>query len=164
MNRGPFLTIAESVFQMQLRSQAPLSVVFIDIDFFKNINDSFGHAAGDEVLRSIGTILKEKKRQSDLAARFGGEEFVLLLPGTDVDGALRFTEQLRISVRNNAVSFAGQSIRYTASFGIALLDRDKDLDLEKLIKRADEALYQAKQSGRDRVVLAGEPTKEMLRA
>jgi diguanylate cyclase (GGDEF)-like protein len=155
MNRGPFLTSAESVFQLQLRSQTPLTVVFIDLDFFKSINDNYGHAAGDEVLRTVGKTLKESKRKSDLVARFGGEEFVLLLPKTDAEGAFRFTGLLQTAFSNNVVSFGNQTIRCTASFGIAVLDREADSGLEMLIKRADEALYQAKQSGRNQVVFAG---------
>ena len=154
MNRGPFLTSAETVFQVQLRSQTPLAVVFIDLDFFKSVNDNYGHAAGDEVLRNIGKILKEAKRKSDLVARFGGEEFVLLLPETNAEGAFRFTELLQAALSNNVVSFGSHSIRCTASFGVAVFDRDTDAHLEKLIKRADEALYRAKQSGRNQVVFA----------
>lgn len=123
----------------------PLAVVLLDLDHFKQTNDSYGHAAGDVVLRHVSRLLWKTARQGDTVARFGGEEFVVVLPETDPDGARRFAERLRVAVEACTVD----GMRTTASFGVAAFIAGDDAD--SLLTAADEALYRAKESGRNRV-------------
>ena len=130
------------------RSFTPLSVILLDLDHFKQINDSFGHDRGDEVLAGLGTRLRESLRESDFAGRSGGEEFVLMLPDTDRTGAVRLADKLRLSLAGLSVPGVDRSI--TASFGIACFPDDA-VDAPALLRCADRALYAAKRGGRDRI-------------
>jgi diguanylate cyclase (GGDEF)-like protein len=121
--------------------------VLVDIDHFKDVNDTHGHQVGDDVLREVGGILGGLIRHEDVAARFGGEEFVVLLPGIDADGAVATAERLR-----GAVSTGVRAVPVTMSAGVACYP-DHAASIEELIGQADAALYQAKRSGRDRTVL-----------
>ena len=132
------------------RTIAPLSVVLLDLDHFKQINDVHGHDRGDKVLAAIGGLLAANVRASDFAARFGGEEFLLLLPDTDREGALELAEKLRRAIERADISQIG---RITASFGIATLPTDA-VEPEQLLRKADRALYAAKARGRNRVEVA----------
>lgn len=131
------------------------SVVLIDLDYFKLINDKYGHAAGDAVIRAVGYLLCHQTRTSDMCGRMGGEEFCLVLPGTDLDGARTLSERLRKRLSELNVPGLPNDITVTASFGIAELGRD-DL-FEDIYPVADAALYAAKSSGRDKVVVASAP-------
>ena len=128
------------------RSGAPLSLVLFDIDHFKQINDRAGHAVGDRVLRGISDILSASQRGSDLAMRWGGEEFLVLLPDVGLAGARAFAERMRENVQNLAVAEAG---RITVSAGVAELQHDEDA--ASALARADASLYRAKAAGRNRV-------------
>jgi diguanylate cyclase (GGDEF)-like protein len=128
-----------------------LSVIMLDLDHFKRVNDRFGHAAGDEVLETLGGMLRQQLRREDLALRFGGEEILLVLPGIDLEGARLVAERLRLLTA--AQVFSRCEHRVTASFGVA--GREADEGWEALLKRADQALYRAKAEGRNRVVLDG---------
>lgn len=128
-------------------SAEPVSVVFADIDHFKTINDESGHAAGDDVLRFVSELLKATCRADDVVARFGGEEFVAVLPRTDLDGAARWAERARSTVAERRAPGIGRSV--TASFGVAEYRDGESAD--DLLARADAALYAAKAGGRDRV-------------
>ena len=130
-----------------IRYGRPLSAVMVDLDHFKNVNDSHGHEAGDVVLAAVAGILRHICRRSDLLARFGGEEFVVLLPETDAEDAIRFAEKARAKIE--AHSFPGVG-RVTASFGVAELRKDDEVGM---MRRADRALYKAKNSGRNRVAV-----------
>jgi diguanylate cyclase (GGDEF)-like protein len=132
------------------RSLTVLSAVVIDLDHFKHINDNFGHDRGDEVLAAFGVMLRSNLREADLAARSGGEEFIVLLPDTDRAGALRVAEHLRLATKSLVIP---ELPRLTASFGVATFPEDA-LDGETLLRVADRALYAAKQRGRDRVEIA----------
>ncbi|MDB5096692.1 MAG: diguanylate cyclase, partial [Cyanobacteria bacterium RYN_339] len=134
------------------RYQGAFSVILVDVDRFKRVNDEHGHQTGDQVLRLVADALRETLRQSDLAARYGGEEFVALLPETDAEGAVRTAERLREAIRALQINtLDGESIgTVTASFGVACLE-DPLESPAKLLQRADQALYRAKNSGRDRV-------------
>ncbi|MFH0974877.1 MAG: diguanylate cyclase [Spirochaetota bacterium] len=124
-----------------------LSLIFFDIDHFKNINDTYGHQAGDDVLQQLAGVIKNCIRKFDIFARWGGEEFTVLLPKTDLDNALKAAEKFRKQVMNTEF----KTIRHlTCSFGVAKLQEDDNPD--KLVARADKALYKAKESGRNRVV------------
>ncbi len=135
------------------RSQRPFSVVLLDIDHFKKINDTHGHDTGDTVLRMIGQVLRSSLRGSDFAARYGGEEFVVLLPETDVKPASELAERLRKQVEAADLRAGGAALRVTASFGVATCPASVR-DPGSLVKTADEMLYKAKESGRNRVVVA----------
>ena len=135
---------------------AALSLAIIDIDFFKRINDQHGHDAGDAVLREVAQALKDRIRKSDVLARIGGEEFALVMLGTQPPGARVVLERLRERVAALRVSAGGREVGCTISIGMA--DRvETDADWTTLYKRADGALYAAKQRGRNRVVEAEMP-------
>jgi diguanylate cyclase (GGDEF)-like protein len=133
------------------RSVATLAVMMLDLDHFKRINDRFGHGKGDEVLAAVGAALQECLRDSDFAGRFGGEEFLILLPDTDVEGASRFAERLRESI--GSITVTGVESEITASLGIAELIEHGGTP-QGLLREADRALYAAKAAGRDRGVVA----------
>jgi two-component system cell cycle response regulator len=131
----------------------------LDVDHFKQVNDTWGHAAGDVVLQELAQRIESQVRASDVAARYGGEEFVVLLPGTDVDAAARLAERIRTEIAASPMSLPnGEEVTVTASIGIAEVSPgpdDKDLKTlgDSLIARADVALYAAKSAGRDQVVV-----------
>jgi diguanylate cyclase (GGDEF)-like protein len=130
------------------RSLTPMSAILLDLDHFKEINDTYGHERGDEVLAAVGALMRSELRGGDFAGRNGGEEFIVMLPDTDRGGALRVAEHLRKAM--HAVSLPGVTRPVTASFGVASFPEDA-LDGATLMRLADRALYAAKQSGRDRV-------------
>jgi two-component system, cell cycle response regulator len=130
-----------------LRHGGQLSVIMADIDHFKDVNDRYGHPAGDEVLRQVGRLLAEGCRESDTPARYGGEEFVVVAPETTVQAAAEFAERLRTSLCSRPLDVHGQSIQVTASFGVA--GQDGHQSPEELVKAADKALYLAKSAGRN---------------
>jgi diguanylate cyclase (GGDEF)-like protein/PAS domain S-box-containing protein len=141
------------------RGGHPVSVIMGDLDHFKAVNDRYGHLAGDEVLRVFGALLTNNSRASDIVCRYGGEEFLLVLPGLTEEGAVGRGEQLRQAIAATAVSHGASQIRVTASFGVAgfpLNGRTTD----ELIAAADRALYSAKAAGRNRVTLCGRPGKD----
>ncbi|MEJ7735587.1 MAG: diguanylate cyclase [Polyangiaceae bacterium] len=129
-----------------------LSLVMVDVDHFKSVNDRFGHATGDEVLRAVSAALDKARRRSDLAGRWGGEEFVVALSCTDAPGAAIAAERLRRAVAAEVIAVAGEELRVTASFGVATLGAGETWD--SCLARADHALYAAKSGGRNRVVSA----------
>lgn len=139
-----------------LRAEQPLSVVMADVDHFKRVNDQLGHAAGDRVLRTVAQALRARLREGDLVLRYGGEEFVLLLPQTPLDQAMHLAERLRHGLEHLDWEEAGlpQGMRITSSFGVATLPQHTR-EGERLLAVADQALYAAKEQGRNRVVAAG---------
>ena len=130
-----------------------LSIIMVDLDRFKDINDSFGHLAGDVVLREVADILKKNVREIDLVARFGGEEFCILLPETDSAGAYAVAERIRKAVNDYIIKAYDESIKITISMGISSFPRDSRV-MEDLIESADRALYRAKREGRNRACVA----------
>jgi diguanylate cyclase (GGDEF)-like protein len=136
------------------RSGAPLGVLCVDLDLFKQVNDRYGHETGDAVLAEMGRLLTSSCRHGDVVARVGGEEFLMLLPDTDDSGTLFVAEKIRSMVA--AMVVPGMHAGMTASFGVAALCHD-DPTASALLRRADNALYQAKQSGRNRVVVSSAP-------
>jgi diguanylate cyclase (GGDEF)-like protein len=123
--------------------------IMVDLDNFKNINDSCGHSAGDAVLKKFGEILKDNVRRCDMCARIGGEEFVIILTHVDKDGVLRAVEHIRRLFESHTFTFGSRNIRVTASFGIACLPLGVPLGFDELLARADAALYVAKDRGRN---------------
>lgn len=130
-----------------------LAAVLLDLDHFKDFNDRYGHPAGDAALAHVGELLRETMRSDDLAFRYGGEEFLILVPGGQVEGARRLAERIRAIIRDDR-STGAEGL--TVSAGVAVADRFSSADPQSLLRLADAALYQAKRNGRDRVVVAGE--------
>jgi len=128
----------------------------VDIDFFKPINDAYGHLAGDEVLRHLSGWMKENCRRTDIAGRYGGEEFLIIIPD-EKNASINVAEKIRAFIENRNVEFEnGKTVRMTVSVGVSFLcgKNDKIESSDKLLKLADEALYRAKREGRNRVVAA----------
>jgi diguanylate cyclase (GGDEF)-like protein len=143
---------AKRMIELHLRNpKAGFAMVISDIDFFKKVNDTYGHLAGDKVLIEVAQVLRDATRKSDLAVRFGGEEFALLLPMTDLAKAEEVAQRIRESVKSLTVDFDGTEINVTLSLGVAVHRPEESMD--DLLRRADEALYRAKESGRNRVEL-----------
>jgi len=148
-NRRDFTEQAQISFQHFKRYQTCLSVIMLDADYFKRINDTYGHHIGDQVLQRLGNILKSTLRSSDISGRIGGEEFSVFLPDTDLDHAIQLAERLRTDISTARVTSNQGEVSFTASFGVAQARSDESF--HELLKRADHALYQAKASGRNRV-------------
>ncbi len=151
-NRRTLMQTLDSEFERHSRSGKTLSLLMMDIDHFKLVNDTYGHINGDAVLVSLAKVLKEYLRPYDVATRFGGEEFALVLPNTDLSGARDVAERLRMAI--NAMDFRGEirAIKITVSIGIACFPSAQTNDIDQLLKCADQALYQAKSQGRNQVV------------
>ncbi|HMP15728.1 MAG TPA: GGDEF domain-containing response regulator [Gemmatales bacterium] len=150
-NRRHIVSRMEEEISRGLRYEMPLSIVLADIDHFKQINDTFGHLTGDRALQTIADLFRSKLRESDLIGRFGGEEFLLILPHTDLSGAEAFCHRLRDHVEKHPLHLGDQSITMTASFGVSTLSTEVDTS-QKLLRIADRNLYKAKYLGRNRVV------------
>jgi len=150
-NRRYFLELAERAFYQAQRYNRPLSVVMIDVDNFKHINDTFGHAAGDQVLAGLASRMQQVLRRSDILGRYGGDEFVVLLPETGQEGARRMTERLREAVARTSHSIGQIDLPVSLSVGVSSSFGMTNITLDQLLQRADKALYTSKQSGRDRV-------------
>ena len=129
------------------------ALLLLDLDHFKNLNDTYGHPAGDAALRSLARLLTQHLRKGDQAARYGGEEFVVILPGSDEERSLLAAERLRSALEKHRFVFEGARIPLTASLGVAVWPAD-GREPEALLSAADRALYAAKQGGRNRVVAA----------
>ncbi|RCK81779.1 MAG: diguanylate cyclase/phosphodiesterase (GGDEF & EAL domains) with PAS/PAC sensor(s) [Candidatus Ozemobacter sibiricus] len=140
-------------FKRAVRFKRNLALIMIDIDHFKKLNDTYGHQTGDEVLKRVASIMRKAVRTHDLPVRYGGEEFALVLPETDMAGALAVAERVRKSIEHEVIEHNGKTIRITASFGVSV-HPDSATEAEALIKAADEALYRSKENGRNRVTAA----------
>src|SRR5258708_37737014 len=149
-NRRFFNEALEREFNRAKRYQRALSLILFDIDFFKRINDTFGHVAGDNVLRHMALSVKPRLRREDILARTGGEEFGILLPEIALDGARTIAEKVRRIVETAQVKHEQQNVRWTISLGVAGLKGDEATP-EDLYQAADQRLYEAKQGGRNRV-------------
>ncbi len=149
LNRRRFVEVAERELALAARHCYPTTVVLLDFDNFKKVNDRYGHHIGDEVLVRSIDVMKAVIRQSDVLGRFGGEEFILLLPHTAADGAVALVNRLREAVANNPIELPEGELRVTISAGCLTCETSHS-SLDALIQRADELLYQSKASGRDR--------------
>jgi diguanylate cyclase (GGDEF)-like protein len=150
-NRRYFAEIASEIFELGKREHETISMIMLDIDKFKKINDTYGHQAGDKVIIALAKILHDLKRESDVACRYGGEEFVLLLPKTHSKGAFILAERIRKMVEQFQVSTDNSThIQFTVSLGVSEVDYHEDANIESLIRRSDNAMYQAKKEGRNR--------------
>ncbi|MDA3909265.1 MAG: bacteriohemerythrin [Sulfurimonas sp.] len=147
VNRRKFEELSEKEMERSARYKSSLSFLMLDIDYFKAINDTYGHAAGDEILKHFSSICLDMARSLDIVARIGGEEFVVMLPETDSDGAYMFAERFREKIYSSEVEIEGQIIKYSVSIGIAILDNEKEV--KEILQKADKALYKAKEAGRN---------------
>lgn len=153
-NRRHFMEMASIELLRAQRYEKPLSCILLDLDHFKRVNDTHGHLAGDEVLREVAKVIRRDLRRHDLAARYGGEEMILLLPETDAAGAESVAQRYRRSIASLEIQYGGERIPVSASFGVAAFPTHASENLEHLIGAADQALYAAKEQGRNRVVLS----------
>jgi diguanylate cyclase (GGDEF)-like protein len=142
----------EEMFSHAKRLDEPFACVMCDLDKFKTVNDTYGHQAGDEVLKQLSAILKEEAREIDRVGRYGGEEFMLLLPGTQLDAAATFAERVRKRIEGNTFSFPGGTLERTASFGVSGWPHPRLAECDSVVRASDDALYVAKETGRNRVV------------
>lgn len=151
-NRRTFNDKLERLLLLSKRSESSLSIVFLDVDNFKSINDSKGHDIGDKILKNLSSLLNTTVRSSDFVARWGGEEFIIMLAGTTIDNAVLIAEKLRVIIESNSALQALVDFPVTASFGVTSIEENDTVDV--IFKRVDRALYQAKSDGKNRVVKA----------
>ena len=151
-NRRSLEERLNEMWQHSVRLHEPIALVMCDIDKFKSVNDQHGHQAGDSVLKEFAQLLKAEAREIDRVGRYGGEEFLLILPGTVLDAAVTFAERLREKVEHHTFSYTGGTLCRTMSCGVAGSPHPRVKDQEELLKAADNALYVAKETGRNRVV------------
>ncbi|MBL0311358.1 MAG: GGDEF domain-containing protein [Holophagaceae bacterium] len=149
LNRRGFLEATDGALTRSRRSRRPVSIVLSDLDHFKRVNDSFGHAACDAVLKAVADAIRSSLRSQDVAARWGGEEFILLLPDTGKEGAMHVAESTRAAVSELVINHDGSRIQVTLSLGVA--EHLADRSIEETVAQADAALYKAKEEGRNRV-------------
>jgi diguanylate cyclase (GGDEF)-like protein len=154
-NRVHALDVIDTELRRARRSQTPVSLIMFDLDHFKDINDRYGHLCGDAVLAAVGVRMRDVLRGSDLKCRYGGEEFLVLLPETPIEGAKRVADTLRREIADMVVTWRHERLHITASFGVTVA-MPAEIDVEAMISRADAALYRAKHQGRNCVRLAGE--------
>lgn len=162
-NRGYWEELLRKEYARQQRLEGNAALVMFDIDHFKRINDTCGHQAGDSVIQRVADLVRQTVRDSDVAGRYGGEEFGVLLPDTDGQGAMRFAERLRHAVEHSTVCHEHHEIRFTISLGIADLSHPTR-GHEQLIERADIALYTSKRGGRNQVTLFSETRSRLATA
>ncbi len=149
-NRRYFLDMSKSILDLAKRTKSDTAVLMIDIDKFKNVNDTYGHKVGDDVLVSFSLKLKEISRKSDIVTRWGGEEFVILLANTNLNGASIIAEKIRKTTEDLIINLENnQELKFTVSIGVSNVKND--MNIEASINRADEALYEAKENGRNKV-------------
>ena len=157
-NRRAFMQAAERELAQAHRHGTGMVLVLLDVDHFKQFNDSHGHAAGDDALVAVGDAVRRAMRAGDLVARFGGEEFVLLLNHCNAQQGQAFAERLRAAIAHAPVGDAARGLQPHVTASLGLTDASGNTaDLAELLQRADQAMYQAKEAGRNRVVLAAPP-------
>ena len=159
-NRPNMEQVLRSEFERSMRYGAPLSVVLLDVDHFKGVNDTYGHQKGDEILVAFASLLKKFCRANDTAARYGGEEFLMILPQSNAQGAFKIAERVREEMMK--LSFTGNESHFsvTTSCGVVELDRDFIKNTDQLVAMADQALYEAKNSGRNKTVIGHSENKK----
>lgn len=148
-NRGYWELRLIQEFKRYSRYDQPCSLIMLDIDHFKKVNDNYGHTVGDDVIRQVSKAIKEQVRDLDIAGRYGGEEFGIILTNTDANGAATFAERLRMTIEKMVVSSEGQLVKFTISLGIHQLSQDT-VDHREWIEKSDQALYKSKEGGRNR--------------
>ncbi len=156
-NRRFFYQLFQKEISLIKRHGYEAVVMIMDVDNFKEINDTYGHPTGDNVLKQLADLLKNNVRESDTVSRFGGEEFIIMLPNTSLEQGCAFAERLRTTIMNNEFTVDSNKFRVTSSFGVCLINREKILSLEECYHLVDKALYLAKQKGKNKIeVVANE--------
>jgi diguanylate cyclase (GGDEF)-like protein len=150
LNRGGFFQTAQHLLVLSQRQKSDASFILMDLDYFKNINDTYGHFVGDKVLINFTQIIQSFLRKSDLIGRVGGEEFAIFLSDTGIDGAFKIADKIRKAIGNSPLEVEGEIVSYTVSLGVDS-SQEKDYSIDQLYKRADLKLYGAKDKGRNRV-------------
>lgn len=153
-NAGAYYRACDQQIHASQRSNQPFAVLFIDLDHFKSINDTYGHAVGDDVLRTVAQTLRATVRRSDIVGRIGGEEFSVFLPNTQLHGAQQLAETLRVAIESIHIEVDGVRLKITASIGVAAKRFDQET-MQAIQQHADQAMYEAKRSGRNRVSTFG---------
>jgi len=153
-NKRAFTNALKREISRSKRSALPVSLMMMDVDHFRQFNEAYGHPVGDEVLRRVGSVIRDSVRESDFAARYGGEEFVVILPETDANAAMVVAERVRSSLEASRVNTEHGALGVTTSIGIATSTSEHTLKAAALISSADGALYKAKRAGRNRVHLS----------
>jgi polar amino acid transport system substrate-binding protein len=146
-NRLKIDTELENEYQRYLRNHEPFSIILLDIDHFKRVNDTYGHLVGDEVLKKISKLIQENSRSIDIIGRWGGEEFIIITPHTSRAGAIELAQKLREKIEKSKINPVGN---ITASFGVSQIEGNQSIEM--LLHRVDNALYEAKENGRNRMV------------
>ena len=151
-----FFNILADKLDNALAQKTPLSVIMFDIDFFKHFNDTYGHECGDYVLKEVATLIKSSLREEDLASRYGGEEFTILLDHTDKEQAMNVAERIRTNIENHDFIFADQRMKVTISGGVAVFNHETNPVMvpKDLVNQADQGLYMSKHNGRNRITYA----------
>ncbi len=152
MTRRAFLESGETLLKIMARDKQPMSLAFLDLDNFRSVNSKYGHAGGDKALKSFSTVLQSHLRNSDLVGRLGGEEFAIVLPNTDLGSSIKVLEKIQYSMENSPVEYLGKTFQCTISIGVSLFHEANEVELEELIRQSDTALYNAKKSGKNRIV------------
>ena len=153
-----FFTVLTEKLEFSALNKMPISVLMLDIDFFKKFNDTYGHACGDFVLKKTASSIFDSIRGQDLAGRYGGEEFVVMLYNTDADAAMMVAERIRKNIAEQELHYEGNNMSLTISIGVSVFDADNPITAKELVEMADRALYQSKANGRNRVTLADKDT------
>ena len=153
LGRRAFLEQSTHCLNLAKREGIPFSLMIVDLDHFKKINDKYGHMGGDRVLETFGKTILKISRKSDLAGRFGGEEFAFFLPNTSAEQAFQFANRLLESINQTEIDFNDQRIQYTASIGLISTPFSKMENIEELINLADKTLYKAKENGRNQICI-----------
>ncbi len=151
-NYRHFELVLAQEFERTRRTGQPTAMILLDLDFFKKVNDEWGHEAGNQVLRHIAGTMTDVLRKIDIPCRYGGEEFVLVLPGTPLPRAVQAAERLRKAIESAPIGYEEKQIPVTASMGVSVYMRNSNLTEETFIKQVDQLLYKAKEEGRNRVV------------
>jgi diguanylate cyclase (GGDEF)-like protein len=162
-NRRQFESLARAELGRSQRYMRPCSFLMIDIDHFKRVNDTFGHEMGDWVLKTVATVLATARREADVVARFGGEEFVIMLPETTPAAAATVAERIRSLVSAHSMTIGDTTLNVTISAGVGEVTASS-ASIEAVLRDADRALYEAKQTGRNRVCVAKQPSESLAHA
>lgn len=152
-NRRYFFELAEKELARARRYQRPVSVVMLDLDNFKQVNDQYGHLVGDQILQAVAKRVRDYVREVDIPVRYGGEEFAILMPDTDLASAAQIAERLCLEINSKPIKTNDQHVSLTISLGVASHEADQGITIDALLDQADQALYVAKKEGRNRVVI-----------
>lgn len=157
-----FVQALEQEMERTLRSEQPTTLIMLDIDYFKKVNDAWGHEAGNQALVHIARLMQQTVRKLDIPCRYGGEEFAIILPNTLLSASIPVAKRLRKTIADSPLQLGDQRLKLTASLGITTFTSGQTASVEELVQRADHYLYQAKQEGRNRVRHAALPPADIV--